>query len=51
MEANIESLEGLRNNLQEQGYDFEKIPIIFQYNKSIAIHATIPLVMKFTYVH
>lgn len=33
MEANIESLEGLKRNLIEQGYDFEKIPIVFQWNK------------------
>jgi signal recognition particle receptor subunit beta len=33
MEANIESVENLRNNLQEQGYDLDKIPYIIQYNK------------------
>ena len=33
MEANIESLEGLRNNLLEQGYSFNDIPIVFQWNK------------------
>jgi len=32
-EANIESLENLRDNLQEQGYDLEKIPYVVQYNK------------------
>ncbi|GAB4421047.1 MAG: GTPase domain-containing protein [Thermodesulfovibrionales bacterium] len=33
MEANMESLEDLRINLSEQGYDLEKIPFIIQYNK------------------
>lgn len=33
MESNIESLEGLKKNLTEQGYDFDKIPIVFQWNK------------------
>jgi hypothetical protein len=33
MEANIESLENLRTNLEEQGYDLDKIPYIVQYNK------------------
>ena len=33
MEANIESLENLRINLQEQGYDLDKIPYVVQYNK------------------
>lgn len=32
-EANIESLENLRFNLAEQGYDLEKIPFVIQYNK------------------
>ena len=32
-EANIESLENLRANLREQGYDFDKIPVVLQYNK------------------
>jgi signal recognition particle receptor subunit beta len=32
-EANIESLENLRSNLREQGYDFDKIPVVLQYNK------------------
>ena len=32
-EANIESLENLRQNLREQGYDFDKIPVVLQYNK------------------
>jgi signal recognition particle receptor subunit beta len=33
MEANIESIENLRLNLSEQGYDLDKIPFIIQYNK------------------
>lgn len=33
MEANLESLENLRINLAEQGYDLKAIPHIIQYNK------------------
>jgi signal recognition particle receptor subunit beta len=33
MEANIESLDNLRVNLGEQGYDLAKVPYIIQYNK------------------
>jgi signal recognition particle receptor subunit beta len=33
MEANIESVENLRLNLSEQGYDLDKIPYVVQYNK------------------
>jgi len=33
MEANMESLEDLRINLSEQGYDLERIPFTIQYNK------------------
>jgi len=33
MEANLESLEGLKKNLIEHGYDLEKIPIVMQWNK------------------
>ena len=33
MEANIESLENLRDNLIEQGYDLDKLPYVIQYNK------------------
>ncbi len=32
-EANIESLENLKENLREQGYDISKIPWVIQYNK------------------
>jgi mutual gliding-motility protein MglA len=33
MEANIESLENLRTNLSEQGYNLDKLPYVIQYNK------------------
>lgn len=33
MDANIESLKSLENNLSEQGYDINKIPFAFQWNK------------------
>ena len=33
MEANIESLDNLRLNLTEQGYDLDKLPYVIQYNK------------------
>jgi signal recognition particle receptor subunit beta len=33
MEANIESLENLRTNLSEQGYNLDKLPYVVQYNK------------------
>lgn len=33
MDANVESLENLRDNLGEQGYDLDKIPYVVQYNK------------------
>ncbi len=33
MEANIESLDDLRINLAEQGYDLNKLPYTIQYNK------------------
>src|SRR5579883_1003215 len=33
MEANIESVENLRTNLAEQGYNLDKIPYVVQYNK------------------
>ncbi|TGU74562.1 gliding-motility protein MglA [Geomonas terrae] len=33
MDANIESVENLRINLIEQGYDLDKIPYVVQYNK------------------
>jgi len=33
MEANIESVENLRINLAEQGYDLDKLSYVIQYNK------------------
>jgi len=33
MEANLESMENLQENLNEQGYDILGIPMIIQYNK------------------
>ena len=33
MEANLESLDNLRTNLAEQGYDLDRIPYVVQYNK------------------
>jgi len=33
MEANLESLDNLRVNLAEQGYDLGEIPFVMQYNK------------------
>ena len=33
MEANIESLDNLRVNLGEQGYELAKLPCVIQYNK------------------
>jgi len=33
MDANVESLENLRLNLEEQGYSMDKIPLVMQYNK------------------
>ena len=33
MEANIESLDNLKVNLREQGYELDKVPYVIQYNK------------------
>jgi signal recognition particle receptor subunit beta len=33
MEENIQSLENLRRNLDQQGYNIQQIPLVFQYNK------------------
>ncbi len=32
-EANLESIENLKQNLREQGYDIAKVPWVIQYNK------------------
>jgi signal recognition particle receptor subunit beta len=39
-EANMESLENLRTNLADQGYDLDKIPFVVQYNKRDLPNAT-----------
>jgi hypothetical protein len=33
LDANIESLENLKDNLEEQGYQLEQLPFVVQYNK------------------
>ncbi|HLV61484.1 MAG TPA: ADP-ribosylation factor-like protein [Fredinandcohnia sp.] len=33
LDANLESLENLRTNLAEHGYDLDTIPFVIQYNK------------------
>jgi mutual gliding-motility protein MglA len=33
LEANLESMDNLRQNLAEQGYDLDKVPFVIQYNK------------------
>ena len=33
MDSNVESLENLRINLREQGYDGDRMPLVLQYNK------------------
>ncbi len=33
MEENLQSLENLKTNLREMGLDFDKFPVVFQYNK------------------
>jgi signal recognition particle receptor subunit beta len=33
MEANIESFTNLRENLKEQGYDLDALPLVIQFNK------------------
>ncbi|MFC1855655.1 ATP/GTP-binding protein [Thermodesulfobacteriota bacterium] len=33
MEANIESIENLRDNLVEHGYNLDELPFVIQYNK------------------
>ena len=39
MDANIESFNELEKNLSFQGYDFLKLPLVFQYNKRDVEHA------------
>jgi mutual gliding-motility protein MglA len=33
MEANLESWNSLLENLEDQGYEIDKLPLVFQYNK------------------
>jgi hypothetical protein len=33
MDANVEALDNLKDNLKEHGYDFGKIPYVLQLNK------------------
>jgi signal recognition particle receptor subunit beta len=33
LEANLESMDNLRQNMAEQGYDIDKVPFVIQYNK------------------
>jgi len=33
LDANIESLENLKDNLEEQGYNLDELPFVMQYNK------------------
>lgn len=33
LDANLESYDNMKENLNEQGYDLEKIPYVIQYNK------------------
>lgn len=33
LEANLESMDNLRENMAEQGYDLDKVPFVIQYNK------------------
>ncbi|MCP5057804.1 MAG: GTPase domain-containing protein [bacterium] len=33
MEANLESIDNLKVNLRDQGYELDKIPFVIQYNK------------------
>jgi hypothetical protein len=33
VDANEESMENLRVNLREQGYDPDRLPLVIQYNK------------------
>jgi signal recognition particle receptor subunit beta len=33
MDANVESLDNLKINMREQGYDPDRVPLVIQYNK------------------
>jgi signal recognition particle receptor subunit beta len=38
MDANVESIENLKINLREQGYDPDRVPLVIQYNKRDTEH-------------
>jgi hypothetical protein len=40
LDANIESLENLKDNLEEQGYQLDQLPFVIQYNKRDLPNAT-----------
>jgi signal recognition particle receptor subunit beta len=40
LDANIESMENLKVNLEEQGYQLEQLPFVIQYNKRDLPNAT-----------
>lgn len=40
LEANLESYESLESNLETQGYDLNKIPVVLQFNKRDLASAT-----------
>ncbi len=42
MEANVESMQNLYDNMSEYGYDLTKIPFIIQYNKRDLPNAVVP---------
>lgn len=42
MDENIQSIKNLEKNLQQQGYDVHKIPMVFQYNKR-DLHSIAPV--------
>lgn len=33
MDENLESLEGLKKNLEDEGYDLKRLPLVMQWNK------------------
>lgn len=33
MQENVDSLESLKNNLEDQGYDISRVPLVIQWNK------------------
>jgi mutual gliding-motility protein MglA len=46
MDANIEALDNLQDNLREHNYDFQKIPYVLQFNKRDLPNALPPDVLK-----